>query len=101
MSKVNGLDVYVYKRHWIENGHWTLLNEKNNGDDTSGTITGGSISLSSYTLTGKTDRDFICPTIYDKIVISAECGEAKLVEMKTSDGRPIASLNGNARWSLD
>lgn len=42
----------------------------------------------------------ICPTIYDNITITGECGEDKMVEMKTSDGRPIASLKGNARCSL-
>jgi hypothetical protein len=41
----------------------------------------------------------ICPTIYEKITISAECGEDMIVEMKTYDGRPIASLKGNARYS--
>jgi hypothetical protein len=101
MGKINGLFVDAYDRHGTLAGNWTFVNEKSNGEDTTGKITGGTVSMSSYNLTGKSIRDAICPTIYDRITISGECGEAKLVEMKTSDGRPIASLNGNARCSLN
>jgi hypothetical protein len=97
MGKVNGLFVDAYNRHGIEGGQWTLVNEKSNGEDTNGNITGGSVSELTYSLTGKTTRDMICPTIYDKIVISGECGEGKVVEMRTSSGKEIASLKGNAR----
>jgi hypothetical protein len=97
MGKVSGLNVHAYNRHGLESGEWTLVNEKSNGKDTNGTITGGSVSPSTYTLTGKADRDVICDTIYYKIVISGECGEGKIIEMKTSSGKPIASLKGNAK----
>jgi hypothetical protein len=97
MGEVNGLFVDAYNRHGIEGGQWTLVNEKSNGEDTNGSITGGSVSELKYTLTGKTSRDMICPTIYDKIVISGECGEGKIVNMKTPGGKQIASLEGNVR----
>jgi hypothetical protein len=96
-GKISGLYVDAYDRHGKVTGDWTLVNEKSDGEDTSGKITGGSVSTTSYLLSGKAVRDMICPTIYDKITISGECGEDMMVEMKTSDGRPIASLNGNAR----
>jgi hypothetical protein len=99
MGKISGLYVDAYNRHGNVSGHWTLVNEKREGEDTTGKITGGSVSTTSYLLSGKAERDMICPTIYDKIAISGECGEGVAVEMKTSDGRPIASLNGNARCS--
>ena len=57
------------------------------------------LSASAYNLTGKTNTDMICSTIYDDI-INGEYGEDKTVQMKTSDGRHIASLTGNARYSL-
>jgi hypothetical protein len=38
----------------------------------------------------------ICPTIYDDITINGQCGEDKIVQMKTFDGIHIASLKGNA-----
>ena len=79
MGKISGLFVDAYNRHGTVSGQWTLANEKRNGQDTSGNITGGSVSVSSYNLTGKTDKDAICPTIYDKITISGGCGEGKLV----------------------
>ena len=78
---------------------WTLANEKSNGENTSGKITGGIVSASAYNLTGKTNTDGICPTIYDDIIINGECGEDKIVQMKTSDGKHIVSLKGNARFS--
>ena len=46
-------------------GQWTLVNEKRNGVDTNGKITGGTVSASAYNLTGKTNTGTICPTIYD------------------------------------
>lgn len=66
---------------------------------TNGKITGGTVSASAYNLTGKTNTDAICPTMYDDIIINGECGEDKIVQMKTSDGRHIASLKGSARCS--
>jgi hypothetical protein len=96
-GKISGLYVDAYNRHGNVTGYWTLVNEKRDGEDTSGKITGGSVSTTSYLLSGKAARDMICPTIYDKITINGECGEDMMVEMKTSDGGPIASLKGNAR----
>lgn len=57
------------------------------------------MSISAYNLTGKTNTDAICPTIYNDITINGECGEDKIVQMKTSDSRQIATLKGNARCS--
>ena len=68
-------------------------------ENTNGKITGGTVSASAYNLTGKTNTDSICPTIYDDIIINEECGEDKIVQMKTSDGRHISSLKGSARCS--
>lgn len=98
-GKINGLYVDSYNRHGTLAGQWALVNEKSNGEDTSGKITGGSVSASAYNLSGKTNTDGICPTIYDDIIINGECGEDKIVQMKTSDGKHIASLKGNARCS--
>ena len=41
----------------------------------------------------------ICPTIYDYIILNEEFGEDKVVQIKTSGGKHIASLKGNARSS--
>jgi hypothetical protein len=41
----------------------------------------------------------ICPTIDDDSILNGECVENKVVQMKTSDGKHIASLKGNARCS--
>jgi len=61
---MNGLFVYSYNRHRHDSlaDQWTLANEKSNGEDTSGKITGGSVSalVSTYNLTGKTNTDAIC-----------------------------------------
>ncbi len=101
MGKIDGLFVDAYDRHGTLAGNWTFVNQKGNGEDTSGKITDGIVSELSYNLMGKTSKDSICPTIYDHITISGECGEDKIVEIKTSDGRPIASLKGNARCTLN
>ena len=61
-------------------------------EDTNGKITGGTVSASAYSLTGKTNTDIICSTIYDDIILNGECEEDKIVQMKTSDGKHIASL---------
>ena len=45
------------------------------GEDTNGKITGGTLSASEYNLTGKSNTDLICPTIYDYIILNGECGE--------------------------
>ncbi|HEY7111208.1 MAG TPA: hypothetical protein VH415_17405 [Nitrososphaeraceae archaeon] len=98
-GKISALYVDAYDRHGNVSGDWTLVNEKREGEDTTGKITAGSVSTTSYLLHGKAIKDMICPTIYDKIAISGECGDNMMVEMKTSDGRPIASLKGNASCS--
>ena len=69
------------------------------GEVSNGKIKGGTVSASAYSLTGKTNTDMICPTIYDDIILNGECGEDKIVQMKTSDSKHIASLKGNARCS--
>jgi hypothetical protein len=97
MGKVDGLFVDAYIRHGIESGQWTLVNIKNDGEDTNGNIVNGSVSESTYTIFGKTNRDMICPTIYDRVIITGECGEGKTVEMRTPNGKQIAALKGNAR----
>jgi hypothetical protein len=97
MGKVDGLFVDAYIRHGIESGQWTFVNIKNDGEDTNGNIVNGSVSESTYTIFGKTNRDMICPTIYDRVIITGECGEGKTVEMRTPNGKQIAALEGNAR----
>ena len=76
------------------------MNEKSNWQDTNGKITAGTVSTSAHNLTGETNTDMICPTIYDDIINNGECGEDKIVQMKTSDGKHIASFKGNARCCL-
>ena len=96
----DGLSVDAYKRHGILTGHWTLVNAQSGGQDSTGTITGGQVSTSTYKLTGKQVKEFTCPTIYDKIVISGKCGNGVIVEMTAADtGKKITSLKGNARCS--
>jgi hypothetical protein len=95
----DGLSVDAYKRHGVLTGHWTLVNAQSSGQDSTGTITGGQVSTSTYKLTGKQVKEFTCPTIYDKIVISGKCGNGVIVEMTTDTGKKITSLKGNARCS--
>jgi hypothetical protein len=96
-GKINSLVVDAYNRHGKLTGQWTLINEIGSEEDTVGSVTGGQISASSFNLAGKTDRDMICPTIYDDILITGQCGENKTIEMKTPEGKTFATLNGNAR----
>ena len=96
----DGLSVDAFKRHGVLTGHWTLVNTQSSGQDSTGTITGGQVSTSSYKLTGKQVKEFICPTIYDKIVISGKCGNGVTIEMTSADtGKKITSLKGNAKCS--
>jgi hypothetical protein len=96
----DGLTVDAYKRHGILTGHWTLVNAQSSGQDSTGIITGGQVSTSTYKLTGKQVKEFTCPTIYDKIVISGKCGNGVIIEMTSGDtGKKITSLKGNARCS--
>jgi hypothetical protein len=96
----DGLSVDAYKRHGVLTGHWTLVNAQSSGQDSTGTITGGQVSTSTYKLTGKEIKEFTCPTIYDKIVISGKCGNRVTIEMTAADtGKKITSLEGNARCS--
>ena len=60
---------------------------------------GGTLSASAYNLTGKSNTDMICSTIYDYVILNEECEEDKIVQMKNSDGKHIASLKGNSRCS--
>ena len=94
----DGLDVDAYRRHSVLTGHWTLVSEKSSGQDSTGIITGGQVSTSTYKLTGKQVKEFTCPTIYDKIVISGKCGNGVIIDMSSGDtGKKIASLKGNAK----
>ena len=94
----DGLSADAYKRHGVLTGHWTLVSEKSSGQDSTGTITGGQVSTSTYKLTGKQVKEFACPTIYDKIVISGKCGNGVIIEMTAADtGKKITSLKGHAR----
>ena len=94
----DGLDVDAYRRHSVLTGHWTLVSEKSSGQDSTGIITGGQVSTSSYKLEGKQIKEFSCPTIYDKIVISGKCGNGVIIDMSSGDtGKKIASLKGNAK----
>lgn len=49
-GKINGLYVDAYNRHGTVTGHWTLVNAKLDGEDTSGKISSGSVSTTSYSL---------------------------------------------------